>query len=151
MAAPTFGDFQDFVLRIEDQASPGTYNKICGLTSRGITKQNNTNTQPVPADCDDEALTDLVATVETREATMSASGLWTREAEGALRSWFNDSSSNSPQNIQIEYPFAQTGDVQFDQGPAILETWTTTGEKGNKVTGELSIRFTTFPSEVVAP
>ena len=82
---------------------------------------------------------------------MSASGLWTREAESALRSWFNDSSANSPQNIQIEYPFAATGDVQFDQGPAILETWTTTGEKGNKVTGELSIRFTSFPTEVVAP
>ena len=151
MVAPTFGDFQDFILRLEDQAAPGTYVKICGLTSRGITKTNNINEQAVPADCDDESLTDLISTVETRQATMEASGLYTQQAKAALESWFNDSSANNPQNIQVEYPFPASGETQFEQGPALLETWTVTAEKGNKVEAELSIRFTTFPVAIPAP
>ena len=83
MAAPTFGDFQDLVLRIEDQTTPTVYNKICGLTSRGITKQNNTNTQPVPADCDDESLTDLIATVEDPRG--NDVGIWPVDPRGGKR------------------------------------------------------------------
>lgn len=151
MAAPTFGDFQDYVLRIEDQNNPGTYIKICGLTSRGLNKQNNINEQAVPADCDDESLTDLLSTVETRQASMEAAGLYTVEARPIIESWFNDSSANNPQNIQIEMPFPNTGETQYEQGPALLETWNETAEKGNKVATELAIRFTTFPTAIPAP
>lgn len=151
MVAPTYAEYQFFILRIENYTTPGLYEKVCGLTSRGLIKTNNFNEEELPGDCDDESIIDNTITVRSRQATVDAAGKYTRNAEPRIRQFFNDSSQNIPTNIQIEHPSPASGDIQFDQGPAYLETWEVLGEFDSKVDASMAIRFTTFPTEIPMP
>lgn len=47
--------FAQFIIELEDRTTPGTFNRPCGLTSKGFKRSANTSEATVP-NCDDESL-----------------------------------------------------------------------------------------------
>jgi hypothetical protein len=135
------------VLEVEDE-TPGTWIKICGLTSRGINRTHNMQTSEVP-DCDDESLPAAVErAVQSSEATVSASGIWAQQSHELVLQWWN---SGQTKNIRIGHLEAAVGDTQYETGPAYLVTLSNEAVRGTKVTAEMEIQFDGLPTHTAMP
>ncbi|MBD9569034.1 phage tail tube protein [Ensifer sp. ENS08] len=143
MARATTANFHQMVLEVETTPGSGVYSKICGLTSRSINRQSNMATTEVP-DCSDESLpASLERAVQSQECTISASGVWAAESHGTLYDWW---ASGATRNIRIAHLNASVGSPEYESGPAYLVSLNNTAERGQKVTGELSIEFDGIPT-----
>ncbi len=136
-------NFHEMVLEVETTAGSGIYAKVCGLTSRSINRQHNMQTSEVP-DCDDESLPSAVErAVQSSEVTVQAQGVWASQSHEMLQQWWR---SGQTKNIRIGHMKAASGDIQYESGPAYLVELNNTAERGQKVTGELSIQFDGIPT-----
>lgn len=148
MAQATTSTFGQFKLFLGDGVTPTEgFTPICGLTSKGINYETETNTVEVP-DCSDE---DLPAYKEegakSYAVTLTGSGMWAAQSHGTLIEWWK---SGAAKNIKVQYVQANTGDVEFVNGPAILKSLGSTVEKGGRLTAEISLAFTQMPTFVDA-
>lgn len=147
---PTYADtakFSEMVLEVETD-TPGTYAKICGLTSRGINRQHNMQTTEVPA-CDDEnAPAQLERAIQSSEVTINASGVWASQSHEMLLDWWY---GGVTKNIRIHHAKAQPGDTEYESGPAYLVVYPNSVQRGEKVNaGDLDIQFDGLPTRTAA-
>lgn len=143
MARATTANFHQMVLEVEFVASSGTYSKVCGLTGRGINRQNNMSTSEVP-DCDDESLPAAVErAVQSQEATVSGTGVWSAESHEGLLDWWY---SGATKNIRIQHVNAASGDTEYESGTAYLSSINNQADRGTKVAADLSIEFDGVPT-----
>lgn len=142
MARATTANFHQMVLEVEFTADSGVYSRICGLTGRGINRTSNMSTSEVP-DCDDESLASSVErAVQSQEATIAASGVWSAESHEKLLDWWG---SAATLNVRIHHVNAEVGDTEFETGPAYLTSINNQADRGTKVTADLSIEFDGLP------
>lgn len=147
MARATTANFHQFVLEVEFVASSGTYTKVCGLTSRGIQRTSSMQTSEVP-DCDDESLPAATErAVQSQEATIAASGVWSAESHEKLLDWWE---SGATKSVRIHHVNAESGDTEYETGDAYLVSIGHQAERGTKVTAELQIEFDGLPSRTMA-
>lgn len=147
MAAPVTGGFQHLVVEIETTAGSGVYSKICGITSRGINRQNNISTSEVPGDCDDESVPSKIEKdVQSQEVSISGSGVWARQSHELMLDWYYQ---GSKKNIRVQHVNAGVGETEYEAGLAILATLNNTVEKGQKIQSEISIEFDGVPSRIM--
>ncbi|MCO6386351.1 phage tail tube protein [Aliihoeflea sp. 40Bstr573] len=142
-------NFHEMVLEVETETE-GTFARICGLTSRGVTRAHNMNTSEVPP-CDDESLPAAVErAVQSSEVTISASGVYARQSKQMLEDWWY---SGQTKNIRIFHATAAVGDTEYETGPAYLANLGNVAERGTKVTAEMEIQFDGMPTRTakVAP
>ncbi len=143
MVAPSTAKFQHLVLEVETD-TPGTYTKICGITSRGINRQHNMQTSEVPQDCDDESLPAKVErSVQSSEVTISGSGVWAAQSHEMMLDWWY---GGQTKNVRVRHANASVGDTEYETGPAYLTSINNQAEKGPSVTAELTIEFDGIPS-----
>jgi len=134
------------VLEVEWVAASGTYAKVCGLTSRGINRQNSMSTSEVP-DCDDETLpAEVQRAVQSQEATISASGVWSQESHEKLLAWWE---SGATKSVRIYHANAASGETEYETGNAYLVSLSNQAERGTKVTAELAIEFDGVPTRAM--
>lgn len=145
MARATTSTFGQFKILLGDGGGPEVFTAICGLTSKGINFNTETNTVEVP-DCADE---DMPAYKEqgpkSYEVTLTGSGMWAKESHGILIDWWK---SGASKNIKVQYAQAAVGDAEFVNGPAIITSLGATVEKGGRLSAEISIAFTQMPTFV---
>lgn len=134
--------FSEFVIEVETTAGSGVYNRLCGLTTRGTQRTSNMATTPVPPCDDEDAPSQLERAVESQEQTISGSGSWARQSHDFMLKWWR---SGLTKNVRIHHVRAQSGEIEYETGPAYLTSLGNEGEKGNKVTAEISIEFDGLP------
>ncbi len=143
MARATTATFDKFVLEVEWVASSGTYARVCGLTGRGINRSHNMSTTEVP-DCDDESLPAAVErAVQSSEVTISGTGVWSKESHENILDWWY---GGATKNVRIQHVNAESGDTEYESGPAYLVSVNNQGDRGSKVTAELDIQFDGVPT-----
>lgn len=142
MARATTANFHQMVLEVETD-TPGTYARLCGLTSRGINRSSNMSTSEVP-DCDDESLpASLERAVQSQEVTISGSGVWAAQAHETMLDWWY---SGATKNVRIQHVNAAVGDTEYETGAAYLVSINNQAERGTKVTAEIEIQFDGIPT-----
>lgn len=142
MARANTANFHEMVLEVETE-TPGTFARICGLTSRGPSRSHNMQTSEVP-DCDDESLPAAVErAVQSSEVTISASGVWAAQSHEMMLDWWY---SGATKVIRIGHIKADVGDTEYETGPAYLVSLSNTAERGTKVQAELEIQFDGLPT-----
>ncbi|BCH32639.1 hypothetical protein MesoLjLc_45690 [Mesorhizobium sp. L-8-10] len=142
MAKAATANFHQMVLEVETD-TPGTYAKLCGLTSRGVNRQHNMQTSEVP-DCDDESLPAAVErAVQSSEVTISGSGVWAAQSHETMLDWWY---SGATKNVRIRHVNALVGDTEYETGPAYLASISNQAERGTKVTAEIAIEFDGLPT-----
>lgn len=142
MTRATTAKFHQMVLEVETE-TPGTWARLCGLTSRGINRTSNMETSNVP-DCDDESLPDSVErSVQSQEVTIDASGVWAAQSHKTMMDWWY---SGASKNVRINHLNAPAASTQFETGPAYLTSLNNVAERGPKVTAELTIEFDGVPT-----
>lgn len=138
--------FHEMVLEVED-ATPGTWLKICGLTERGVNRTHNMQTTEVP-DCDDESLpASLERAVQSSEVTIAANGVWAAQSHELVMDWWY---SGQKQNIRVQNVLAETGDTEFETGMAYLTSLNNVAARGQKVTADMTIEFDGLPTRTPA-
>lgn len=147
MARATTANFHQMVLEVEWIAESGTFAKVCGITGRGINRQHNMQTSEVP-DCDDESLPAAVErAVQSSEVTVSGTAIWAKESHENLLDWWY---SGQTKVIRIQHVNAESGDTEYETGPAYLQSLSNQADRGTKVTAEMAIEFDGIPTRTAA-
>lgn len=142
MAYATVANFAQTVLEVEFTPNSGVYAKVCGLTSRDITRTSNMATSEIP-DCDDESLPAAVEQeVQSQEVATTASGVWSAESHELLLDWWY---SGQPLNIRMHHVKATTGTTEYESGPAFLTSIANKAARGTKVTADLNLVWSGIP------
>ncbi|MFG1276553.1 phage tail tube protein [Xanthobacter autotrophicus] len=135
MAKPTTFRGTSLLIKLGDGATPTeAFDFPCGLTTNGLNRSGETNDVTVP-DCDDP---DAPAWTEREVSTMSweasGSGILAAESVEVWDDWF---SSGIAKNVQVDVGSVGTG--RRYTGRALLTSYNITGERGQKVTVEVTI------------
>lgn len=142
MAQPTTSKFSDFAIHVETD-TPGTYEFVCGLTSKGLDIQNSTSSTAVP-DCADE---DLPAwneeQITSQGMAIKGSGVFTREKAKVILEWALD---GEEKNVRVYPGKANVGDIEYFQGLAILKTVGLQVNRGERVQQSLDLAFVVKPA-----
>lgn len=142
MARAQTANFHQMVLEVES-TTPGTWTRLCGLTSRGINRTSNMETSEVP-DCDDESLPAAVErAVQSQEVTIEGSGVWAAQSHETMLDWWY---SGATKNVRINHVNAKAGDTQYETAPAYLVSIANQAERGTKVTAEIEVQFDGIPT-----
>lgn len=144
MATATTGSFSQFKILLGDGATPTElFNPVCGLTSRGLSGSADVSTSEVP-DCANEDLPSWQEKdVKSIGASLSGSGMWSKEAHQQLMAWFL---SGARKNVKVQYANTTVGDIEYLSGPAVLTQLNHAAEKGGRITAEISIEFAQKPT-----
>lgn len=125
--------------------TPGTYERVVGLTSGGISRSNNVQETEIP-DADDESIPNYVeVAVNSLTVTISGAGVWAQAAHEEMLDWLY---TGAEKNVRISHLNALVGDTEHEQGPAVLIDYNNERTKGERVSADLTIRFSGTPSRV---
>jgi hypothetical protein len=148
MTIATTANFSQTVLEVEFTPLSGVYTRVCGLTSRDITHTSTMATSEVP-DCNNEdSPAVLQRQVQSQEVTVSAAGVWSAESHQKLLTWW---ASGATLNIRIHHVKANSGDTEYETGPAFLSVIANKAARGTKTTGDLTIEFDGLPANTLKP
>ena len=144
MAQATTSTFGNFKILIGDGGSPTeTFAPICGLTSKGISFDSDASEVEVP-DCTNEDLPSYKeAGIKSNKVSITGSGMWAAQSHATLMNWWK---AGSAKNIQIIYNVANSGDPQKISGPAIITKLGHQVTKGERLSADIAIEFTTMPT-----
>lgn len=143
MANGTTSTFGNFKIEVGNGASPEVFTFLCGLTSKGLNMASDVVTSEVP-DCSDEDLPSWQEKdVKSISATISGSGMWTKEAHETLFQWWY---TGAKKNVKLSWMVAASGDVKTITGPCVLASLGQTVEKGNRLTADISLEFSAKPT-----
>jgi hypothetical protein len=124
------------------------WEKVCGLTSRTVSRTNTMQTTEVP-DCDDETLpASIERAVQSSEVTLQGTGVWAAQSHGFMMDWWY---AGAVKNIRVANVKAPNGTPIYEEGPAYLVQLNNTAQRGQKVTSEIQIQFDGIPNRVLAP
>ena len=147
MARPTTEKFSEFQILLGDGAEPEVFSVVCGLTSKGIQRAATTQSTVVPDCANEDAPAFEEKAVDSLAISVSGSGVWAAENHKVFIDWFY---SGLPKNIQVRNVKAETGDTEFEEGPALLTQLNNSVDRGQKVTAEITIEFDGQPTLVAA-
>lgn len=136
MAQATTYKFSKFVITVGDGQATEVFTAPCGLTSSGFTRTANLNTTNVP-DCANPDLPSwLEQDIVSYEASISGAGVIAKESYPMWEHWWT---SGVARNVKITLTDTPTPTVW--SGKAILQQLTYTGERGQRVTGNINLVF----------
>ena len=148
MTVATTANFSQTVLEVEFTPASGVYARVCGLTSRDITRTSTMSTSEVP-DCNSEDTpAQIQRSVQSQEAVIAASGVWSAESHQKLLTWW---SSGLPLNVRIHHVKANSGDTEYETGPAYLVSIKNAAVRGSKTTADIAIDFDGLPVVSLKP
>lgn len=132
MAQATTLKFSQFLIKLGDGGSPTeTFTAPCGLNSRGFNRTAATNETNVPDCADPDAPSWLERDVVSLSGEMTGAGVVADEDFDTWNTWFE---SGLTKNIQVVLG------TRIWQGPAKLTNLNVTGERGQRVTFNVTIQ-----------
>ncbi len=134
MAQAKVVNFSKFLVLVGDGASPEVFAAPCGLTSRGITFTAETNDTNIPDCADEDAPSWLGRDTVSLSGEISGSGVLDLDA---LEVWQEFIGERRNCRVKIDVPLAQNGGHW--QGSFILTSFAVTGERGSKVSVEITL------------
>lgn len=144
MAKPVTEKFEEMVLEISEDGT--TWTRICGMVGVTVTRQAQTDTSEVPADCDDESLPmEVEKSVRSIDVSVSADGVWAQQSAGTMSDWFYSAGSK---HARIGNLNAAVGQTEYEQGKAFLTQLTNQRTKGQSVSASISIEFDGTPTRI---
>ena len=144
MAQPVTEKFEQMRLEVSENGT--TWTMLCGLVGVSISRSAQFDTTEVPADCNDESLPLRVErAIRTVEVTVSADGVWERNAHQTILDWFY---SGASKQIRLGHLNVLVGNTQYESGPAILSSYNNQRTKGQKVTAAIEIQFDGTPTRI---
>lgn len=147
MATPVTEKYEEMILDVELISGSGVYTPICGMIDVTISRTATIDTAEIP-DCDDESQPlSVEKQVRSIEVSVSATGVWARSSQDALKQWFY---SAAVKNIRIRDTAAASGDIAIESGPALLASLNNSRTKGKKVSAEIEIQFDGTPDRTDA-
>lgn len=147
MAKPTTAKYSELQILVGDGGSPEAFSVVCGMTSKGVQRQAQTNSTVVPDCADEDAPAWEEKAVNSLSISISGSGVWAAENHGIFMAWFY---SGLPKNIKVRHLNAAPGTPEYEEGPALLTALNNTVERGNKVQAEITIEMDGQPTLVNA-
>jgi hypothetical protein len=124
-------------LLVEDPAVPGTYVKVCGLNSRGLSFQKNLN-EVVTPDCDDD---DAPAVTEYDVASsgwsISGEGVLTEQGAPVMEKF---RAAGVPWNVKYELSYPGPLGLLTYSGAAYLQSFELGASRGTRGTLTFSIQ-----------
>jgi hypothetical protein len=142
MAEPKTQKFEELVLEISDDGA--TWTRICGLVGVTVTRQAQTDTSEVPADCDDESLPLKVSkSVRSIDVSVSGEGVWAQQSHGTMMDWFYGGQSK---HARIGNTKAAVGDTEYEHGQAFLTQLSNQRTKGQAVSASIQLEFDGTPT-----
>lgn len=144
MAKAITAGFRQLGVEIEWVPGSGTYARFCGLTSKGMTRQNNIEESRVPY-CEEDRPSAIEKSVESQTFAISGSGVWARQNHQSALDWFY---AGDTRNARIFHQNAAVGETEYEQGPALLAALNITTEDGQKVQAEIDIQFDGTPERI---
>lgn len=149
MARAATQNFEQMVLEVEFDpvGASGTYSKICGITDVSVSRSSNIDETEVP-DCDDESLPHHVdISVRSQQVTVSGSGVWALASHQKMMDWWY---ARTPLNVRLRNAKVtadgSAGDPETETGAAILVSLGNSRTRGQKVSAEIELRYTTLPT-----
>ncbi len=137
MALAQTTTFGSYILWVETD-TPGTYENVCGLTSRGINRTLAVQKVEVPYCGVGEE--DLPAVVEvspqSKEVTISGSGVMSQQSHLKMWNWYN---AGTKKNIRIERTGGASGEIRYENGAGYLTQYNNAAAKGEKVSADIEI------------
>lgn len=137
MTKPNVAKGTKFRLLMGDGQSPESFVALCGLTTKGINFQTNTNEQFIP-DCDnpdDPAWRDI--TKSGRFASLSGSGIL--DMTGAFPRYQAAYASADPVNMRVYFNLTAAEGGGYWEGAFMLTTFNVQGPDGDNVTAEIAL------------
>ncbi len=142
MAEPVTQKFEEMILEISDDGN--TWSRICGLVGVTVTRQAQTDTSEVPADCDDESLPLKVSkSVRSIDVSASGEGVWAQQSHGTIMDWFY---SGQTKFARIGNTKAAVGETEYEHGPAFLTQVSNQRTKGQQVSASIQLEFDGTPA-----
>jgi hypothetical protein len=137
MAQPKTIKFGKLKIEIGDGATPEVFTAPCGFTEKSFSRSKALNEVLIP-DCDDPDAPVVVAT-DVASITFAVSGQGVLAGE-SVATWDAFFSSTTSRNIKVTMEFdAPVGTIIY-AGKAHLESFEVTGQVGNRVTANVSLR-----------
>jgi hypothetical protein len=144
MAATIEQKFEELVLEISDDGT--MWARICGLVGVTVTRQAQTDSTEIPADCDDESLPLRVdRAVRSIEVSVSGEGVWAQQSHGKMMDWFY---SGQAKYARIGNLNAAVGDTEYESGKAFLTQLTNQRTKGQAVSASVELQFNGTPDRI---
>ena len=145
MAKASTAKFEKSLFEVE--FSPGVWSRPCGLTSRGINRENNMTETRVPfcgSEAEEAKPMAVELTPDSTVVTISGAGGWAQEHHEEFMQWFY---GGTLKNVRWRHANAAVGDTEYETGPAYLTTLNNESTKENgTVTADISIRFDGTPT-----
>ncbi|MGB0661327.1 MAG: phage tail tube protein [Mangrovicoccus sp.] len=145
MVEPGTQNFEEMVLEVSIDGV--IWNRICGLVGVTVTRQAQTDTSEVPANCANEALPLKVQkSVRSIDVSVSAEGVWASQSHGMIMDWFY---SGLTKHVRIGNTAALAGTVEYEMGEAFLTQLSNQRTKGQVVSASIQIEFDGAPERKV--
>lgn len=151
MAAPVTAEFHDLVFEVEFDpvGSAGTYSIICGIVSKTVTREAQTDTTEVPADCTDEEpplVNDEV--VRSISVGVELEGVFSLQSHTKLLDWFYN---GTKYKARIRHAIAEGADggatdITLESGVAQIRSIPYSVAKGQKVRNTVNVVFNKAPT-----
>lgn len=137
MAQPTTIKYGKLKIELGDGGSPEVFAAPCGFTEKSFTRSKTLNEVLIP-DCDDPDAPVVVATdVASIGFAISGQGVLAGES---VATWDEAFASTASVSIKVTFEFAApTGTIVYT-GKAHLESFEVTGQVGNRVQANISMR-----------
>lgn len=135
MSPPKIVKGQYWDVAVEDEPGSGDFTVICGLTTRNITHQVNTNDEAV-RDCDKpQQVPWRVVNATSQQKDISGTGLHNRAQTGLVRSIFG-------KTLRYRFIEGEPGEDLVSQGywegPFMLSNWQEGASDGTNVTSQFT-------------
>lgn len=143
MALPVTAGRADIVVQVEwdPVGAPGVYINWCGTTSSALNISNEVKETKV-GDCDDwSAAVQTIREYSGQNITMTMDATWARSVYSKTLDW---ALNQKKLNVRIQYLLAQSGDVEFLDGLALLSELANDAIgnlEGDSVTERVSLGF----------
>jgi hypothetical protein len=118
------------------------WTKICGITSRTVTRASTMQQSEVP-DCDDESLPAAIErSVQSQDVSITGTGVWAAQSEPIMMAWWY---GGKPKNIRVTNLQMPSGGIETETGPAYLTGLNNVAARGAKVTADITLAFDGLP------
>ena len=150
MALAQTTSFGAYILWVETVFGSGTYENVCGLTTRGISRSTAMQKTEVPY-CgvgEEDFPSAVEISPQSKEVSVLGSGVMSQQSHKKMWDWW---SLGGRKNFRLERVGAASGEIRFENGAGYLSKYDNAATKGEKVSAELEVSVDGAPTVTLAP
>lgn len=145
MPAPIHEEYEELVFEFSENGGT-TWARNCVIMNAEVQRQTASEDVETVRDCADESLPNNISSrVRSISVSVSGTGNWTQGGYNQFLAKFY--AGDSEQMLcRIGNLGAATGEIEYEQGPIIIETLGQSRTKGQVVSATIGLKFATTPA-----